>query len=73
MSAPRPAGLISVSQLHELLGSGDVNVRVVDARWYLGRPGAGRAAYDEGHIPGALFMALAGVRTQARPHWHRVG
>ena len=58
MSTPRPAGLISVSQLHELLGSGDVNVRVVDARWYLGRPGAGRAAYDDGHIPGAVFMDL---------------
>jgi thiosulfate/3-mercaptopyruvate sulfurtransferase len=27
-------------------------------RWYLGKPGAGRAAYEEGHIPGAIFLDL---------------
>jgi len=32
------------------------HVRVVDVRWYLGRPGDGRRAYDAGHIPGALFL-----------------
>ena len=31
-------------------------VRVVDVRWYLGRPGDGRRAYDTGHIPGAVFV-----------------
>src|SRR6185369_16203430 len=31
---------------------------IVDARWYLGKPGAGRAAYDEGHLPGAIFLDL---------------
>ena len=31
-------------------------VRVVDVRWYLGRPGDGRRAYDVGHIPGAIFL-----------------
>ena len=34
----------------------DPLVRVVDCRWYLGRPGDGRRAYDEGHIPGALHL-----------------
>jgi thiosulfate/3-mercaptopyruvate sulfurtransferase len=33
-------------------------VRVVDCRWKLGQPGAGRAAYLEGHIPGAAFLDL---------------
>jgi thiosulfate/3-mercaptopyruvate sulfurtransferase len=32
-------------------------VRVVDVRWYLGGP-PGRQAYDEGHIPGAVFLDL---------------
>ncbi len=43
----------------ELLGRlDDPDLRVVDLRWYLGRPGAGRAAYDEGHLPGALHLDL---------------
>jgi thiosulfate/3-mercaptopyruvate sulfurtransferase len=29
---------------------------VVDCRFVLGRPGAGREAYEEGHIPGAAFL-----------------
>lgn len=32
------------------------DVRVVDVRWYLGRPGDGRRAYEVGHIPGAIFL-----------------
>ncbi|HEX6457419.1 MAG TPA: sulfurtransferase [Thermoleophilaceae bacterium] len=36
----------------------DPGVRVVDCRWKLGQPGAGRAAYTEGHIPGAAFLDL---------------
>src|SRR5919108_3776442 len=35
---------------------GDHSLRVVDCRWKLGEPGAGRAAYLEGHIPGAAFL-----------------
>jgi thiosulfate/3-mercaptopyruvate sulfurtransferase len=31
-------------------------VRVVDVRWYLGRPGDGKRAYEAGHIPGAIFL-----------------
>lgn len=36
----------------------DPLLRVCDVRWYLNRPGAGRAAYDEAHIPGAIFLDL---------------
>ncbi len=32
------------------------HVRAVDVRWYLGRPGDGRRAYEAGHIPGAIFL-----------------
>jgi len=32
--------------------------RVVDVRWYLGRPGVGRVAHDAGHIPGAIFVDM---------------
>lgn len=34
------------------------NLRVVDTRWYLLRPGDGRAAYETGHIPGAIHLDL---------------
>ena len=36
------------------------HVRVVDVRWVLGQPGAGRRAYEGGHLPGALFLDLDG-------------
>jgi thiosulfate/3-mercaptopyruvate sulfurtransferase len=36
--------------------AGDTNLRLVDCRWYLGQPGAGRAAYDAGHLPGAIHL-----------------
>jgi thiosulfate/3-mercaptopyruvate sulfurtransferase len=34
------------------------DLRLVDVRWVLGSPGAGRAAYEAGHIPGAIFLDL---------------
>ena len=40
--------------------SDDPGVRVIDVRWYLdGR--SGRAAYEAGHVPGAVFVDLADV------------
>jgi thiosulfate/3-mercaptopyruvate sulfurtransferase len=36
----------------------DSDVRLVDARFLLGQPNAGREAYDAGHIPGAIFLDL---------------
>jgi thiosulfate/3-mercaptopyruvate sulfurtransferase len=51
-----PMTLISPDELAARLG--DPALRVVDVRWYLGQPGRGRAAYDQGHVPGALFLDL---------------
>ncbi|HET6379948.1 MAG TPA: sulfurtransferase [candidate division Zixibacteria bacterium] len=50
--------LISVDELAERVFAGDPRLRLADVRWYLNRPGAGRAAYDAGHIPGAVFVDL---------------
>ena len=36
----------------------DPRLRIVDVRWYLGKPGAGRAAYESGHLPGAIHLDL---------------
>jgi thiosulfate/3-mercaptopyruvate sulfurtransferase len=36
----------------------DPLLRVVDCRWYLGKPGEGRAAYEAGHLPGALHLDI---------------
>jgi thiosulfate/3-mercaptopyruvate sulfurtransferase len=49
--------LVPVERLAAWLEAGDTPV-IVDVRWYLGKPGAGRAAYDEGHLPGAIFLDL---------------
>jgi thiosulfate/3-mercaptopyruvate sulfurtransferase len=48
--------LIQADELMRLVGAG--NVRIVDCRWVLGRPGAGRAAYESGHLPGAIHLDL---------------
>ena len=34
------------------------DLHIVDVRWVLGSPDAGRAAYEAGHIPGAIFVDL---------------
>lgn len=38
----------------------DPQVRIVDCRWVLGSPGAGRVAYDQGHLPGAVYLDVDG-------------
>jgi thiosulfate/3-mercaptopyruvate sulfurtransferase len=48
--------LITVEALAGRLGEPDL--RIVDCRWVLGKPGAGRAAYDTGHMPGAIHLDL---------------
>jgi thiosulfate/3-mercaptopyruvate sulfurtransferase len=48
--------IISSAELARRLG--ELAVRVVDVRWVLGKPGAGHAAYDAGHIPGAIFLDM---------------
>lgn len=52
----RAMPLISPEAL--LAGIGDPDLRIVDARWYLGQPGRGRAAYEIGHLPGAVHLDL---------------
>jgi thiosulfate/3-mercaptopyruvate sulfurtransferase len=48
--------IVSPDGLAARLGAPDLVV--VDVRWVLGSPGAGRAAYDAGHLPGAVFLDL---------------
>jgi len=49
--------LVSVDRLAGWLAEPNPPV-VVDLRWYLGKPGAGHAAFLDGHIPGAIFLDL---------------
>lgn len=57
--------LVSAAWLSEHLE--DADLRIIDFRWYLdGR--SGRAAYDAGHIPGAVFVDLDGEVTGHRPN-----
>lgn len=48
--------LISPSELSARLGEGDL--RLVDVRFELADPAAGRRAYLAGHLPGAVFLDL---------------
>ena len=48
--------LAEASWLREHLGEPDL--RVVDCRYTLGEPGAGRRAWLAGHVPGAAFLDL---------------
>lgn len=51
--------LVSATELAEWIDAGRTDLRVVDARWYLGQPvGTGRAAFEKGHIPGAIHIDL---------------
>ena len=51
--------LVSPAELAEWMDAGRTDLRVVDARWYLGQPvGTGRAAFENGHIPGAIHIDL---------------
>jgi thiosulfate/3-mercaptopyruvate sulfurtransferase len=50
--------LISAVELLALVRAGADDLRVVDCRWVLGRPGAGAAAYAGGHLPGAIHVDL---------------
>lgn len=48
--------LISATELAELLEAGEP-VTILDVRWQLAEPD-GRAAYERGHIPGAVYVSL---------------
>ena len=52
-----PSGpLVSVADV--AARQADRTLRLVDCRWYLGRPGDGRRAYDAGHLPGAIHLDI---------------
>ncbi|MGI9147163.1 MAG: sulfurtransferase [Chloroflexota bacterium] len=46
--------LVTLSELDTLAG----RVRLIDARWKLGAPEAGRAMFEQGHIPCAVYVDL---------------
>ena len=51
--------IVSAETLAEWIATLRPNLRVVDVRWYLGQPpGTGRAAYEAGHIPGAIHLDI---------------
>lgn len=56
MTEPTPDPLVSAEELLEVLG--DPSLRIADVRWFLGDPTRGKREYDEGHIPGAVFVDL---------------
>ncbi len=49
--------LITANQLEEIINSGE-NVLLCDCRFDLVDPQAGKKAYQEGHIPGAVYVDL---------------
>lgn len=52
----REAVLITASELAQRLAA-DAPVAVLDVRWQLSEPD-GRASYERGHIPGAVYVSL---------------
>ena len=51
-----PSPLISPSELLAIIDS--PGLVIADCRWYLGEPDAGPAAFDAGHLPGAVYVDL---------------
>lgn len=56
MNATSAAPLLPVAGLKPLLG--EPQLLLIDCRFDLADPAAGRVAYDAGHIPGAHFVAM---------------
>lgn len=54
----RSSPLISADELLALVNAATPGIRIVDVRWYLGRPGGGVLAYATGHLPGAIHLDL---------------
>ncbi len=51
--------VVSPAILAAWMDAGLPDLRIVDMRWYLGQPhGTGRAAYESGHVPGAIHIDL---------------
>ncbi len=56
MTRGRDDVLIAATELARLLAAGEP-VTILDVRWQLAEPD-GRAAYEQGHIPGAVYVSL---------------
>lgn len=56
MSVPRDDVLITATELAQRLTARDP-LTVLDVRWQLTEPD-GRAAYEQGHVPGAVYVSL---------------
>ena len=56
MSTTRDEVLITATELARRLAAGEP-VTILDVRWQLTEPD-GRAAYERGHIPGAVYVSL---------------
>jgi thiosulfate/3-mercaptopyruvate sulfurtransferase len=50
--------VIDTAELARLIDAREPRLRLLDLRWYLGRPGEGRLAWKAGHIPGAAYLDL---------------
>jgi thiosulfate/3-mercaptopyruvate sulfurtransferase len=61
--------LVSTAWLSERLD--DPAIRIADATWYLPTDGrSGRATYDSGHIPGAVFWDIDAIAREGDPRPH---
>ncbi len=58
VDAPVRSPLISAAELVAMQAAEPDRLRLVDCRWYLGRPGDGAAAYAAGHLPGSIHLDL---------------
>ncbi|MCG6859226.1 MAG: sulfurtransferase [Salaquimonas sp.] len=68
MSEPRPF-TVAPDELQARLG--EPNLRIVDGSWYLPVQGRdGRAEFDAGRIPGAVYFDLDAISDQASPLPH---
>ena len=56
MAGPSP--FITAEDLAARVREGGSGLRIVDCRWVLGEPGAGRRAYDGGHLPSAVHLDI---------------
>lgn len=61
--------LMTVNQLKSIMQESERDVAIVDVRYQLNNPTAGRMAYQEGHIPGAIYLDLKeDLSSEAKQH-----
>lgn len=61
--------LMTVNQLENSMQNNERDVAIVDVRYQLNNPAAGRVAYQKGHIPGAVYLDLKeDLSSEAKQH-----